>query len=673
MTMSRRPPDDAENPGPRSELRARAIVIGCLLATSICLLTPFNNAFRQATPLGGGHFPLAPFYIFFWLTLLCHVQRRLLPRWNGLTGRELIVIWMLMMLVSGIAYTGLVRTFFINLTAPFRFATVENRWEELLIPLLPSGWYPESVDAVARLYDGIPGGRSMGWLEVVQNIPWDTWVRPLLTWSGFILTAMFVMVCLVSLFSRQWLRNERMNFPLLRVPLLMEEAYTSRTFGTFLLNRFLLAGIAVPVSLHLLNGLSFYYPSVPQIPTLVLAAPYFSKFGLFSGLYKLKIHFYPAFIGFAFLTTRQISFSFWFFFLMGGLLFGLLAVLGYEIPPAALGTTFGPTLTRPEEMQMIGAYGVFFFFIIWLSRHHLVAVVKEVFGMKKPPVDETGFVSIRFAFWGFTVGSLLMMYWLHRIGMPITTAFLLIGAFFMILLVVSRIIAQGGLAYFTLTAAPLDGLTTLFGHHLFTGAGIVAAAVIQKAQFLDLRESLMPSLVHANRISSDCPRRGLVSAGIGVTLVTAVAVSLTAMLVLSYKYGIRELGLDWATRTTVHNYDTIVSLLERTPEIDGWVRRFSIAGAVIMVLLVIGYHRFYWWPLHPIGYLTAYSSGMRILWFSFLVGWLCNSFCMRYGGVVLFKKLRFFFIGLIIGDFLMGGSWAIVGLFTDASYQVLPN
>ncbi|MGD8252268.1 MAG: hypothetical protein PVF20_08140, partial [Desulfobacterales bacterium] len=147
MTMPDRSPGGAGNSGPRLELRARAIVIGCLLATSICLLTPFNNAFRQATPLGGGHFPLAPFYIFFWLTLICHVQRRLLPRWNGLTGRELIVIWMLMMLVSGIAYTGLVRTFFINLTAPFRFVTVENRWEELLIPLLPRGWYPQSIDA----------------------------------------------------------------------------------------------------------------------------------------------------------------------------------------------------------------------------------------------------------------------------------------------------------------------------------------------------------------------------------------------------------------------------------------------------------------------------------------------------------------------------------------------
>ena len=64
---------------------------------------------------------------------------------------------------------------------------------------------------------------------------------------------------------------------------------------------------------------------------------------------------------------------------------------------------------------------------------------------------------------------------------------------------------------------------------------------------------------------------------------------------------------------------------------------------------------------------------MRILWVSFFIGWLSNTLCMRYGGVVLFKQLRYFFIGLIIGDFLMGGTWAVIGLFRDASYQVLPN
>ena len=46
---------------------------------------------------------------------------------------------------------------------------------------------------------------------------------------------------------------------------------------------------------------------------------------------------------------------------------------------------------------------------------------------------------------------------------------------------------------------------------------------------------------------------------------------------------------------------------------------------------------------------------------------------MRYGGVVLFKRLRFFFVGLIIGDFLMGGAWALYGLYAGHSYPVLPG
>jgi hypothetical protein len=160
---------------------------------------------------------------------------------------------------------------------------------------------------------------------------------------------------------------------------------------------------------------------------------------------------------------------------------------------------------------------------------------------------------------------------------------------------------------------------------------------------------------------------------ISVALLLGVVVSFTAMLALCYKYGIRELGLDWASGTTMYTYENVVALIETPPETSAWVRTFALAGAAVMLLLVIGYHRFYWWPLHPIGYLTCYSSAMRILWFSFFIGWLCNALCMRYGGVGLFKKVRYLFIGLIIGDFLMGGLWALVGLFSDASYQVLPS
>jgi hypothetical protein len=154
-------------------IRLRAIILGMVLAVAICAITPFNNAYRNATPLGGGHFPLAPFFILAWLTLFTVLARKIFKGRIFLTGKELLLVWILMVIVSGIAYTGLVRTFFINLTAPYHFATVENRWGEVLHPLLPRAWYPQNAQAIDTLYNGLSGGHQMGWGEVILQIPWD--------------------------------------------------------------------------------------------------------------------------------------------------------------------------------------------------------------------------------------------------------------------------------------------------------------------------------------------------------------------------------------------------------------------------------------------------------------------------------------------------------------------
>ncbi|MFZ0612660.1 MAG: DUF6785 family protein [Desulfobacterales bacterium] len=653
-------------------VRMRAVGIGFFLAMIICAITPFNNVYRAATPLGGGHFPLAPFYILFWLMLVTYGLKQVFSKFNVLTGRELLLIWILMVLASGIAYTGLVRAFFINLTLPQHFARLGSRWAEELLPLLPGGLYPQNPEAVSRLYDGLAGGRSMNWWQVFQQVPWGAWARPIAIWGLFICTCYFVMLCMINILSRQAIENERMNFPLLRVPQLMQEAYDDHALGRFLTDRFLLAGLMIPVTLHLINGLNFYIPSVPQIPTLILAGPYFPKYGLFSGFYKLKIYIYPAFIGFAFLTSKQISLSCWLFFIAGGFLFGLLAVMGYDIPEAALGITFGPTLSRPEETQTIGAYAVFFLFLFWLARYHLLNIVRDAVRLRRPGSSQAEWISSRLAFWGFLLGSAAIIGWCAYFGLPLLPAFFVVCAYFMVMLVASRVICQGGLAYFTLTNAPLDGLLFMFGPRFFGSIGLLISVTVQKMLFLDLRESLMPSLLHTGRVTYRMSPKKMIIGGIMATLLAAVAVSLAAMLILCYKFGIRELDLDWALRSTVSGYENVQALIDSPMRSGNWVLFFSLVGAVVMLVLVVCYHQFYWWPIHPIGYLTTYSSAMRILWFSFFVGWLFNVLCMRYGGVQLFKKMQLFFVGLIIGDFFMAGTWAIIGLFRNASYLVFP-
>jgi len=299
------------------------------------------------------------------------------------------------------------------------------------------------------------------------------------------------------------------------------------------------------------------------------------------------------------------------------------------------------------------------------------AELAVIFGKKTE--TGAGWFSTTYSFWGFIFGFLAVIFWCHHFGMPLVASFLFISVCFVIMLVATRIICQGGIAYFTLTAAPIDGLLIIFGAGFFSNIGILVAGVVQKVLFLDLRESLMPSLLHARKISSSLANMRMVFVGLVVTLLSGLAVSFCAMLALCYRFGVRDLKLDWAMRTTVAVYDNIYTLIESPVETGHWALVFSIVGCLVMLILIICYHRFCWWPLHPIGYLTAYSSAMGVLWFSFFVGWLCNALCHRYGGAVLYKKLGYFFAGLIIGDFLMGGIWAIVGLFAGSSYMVLPR
>lgn len=654
-------------------IRPRAILTGLILASIICLLTPINNIYHKATPLGGGHFPLAPFFLFFLLAGLVSLIGWLFRSRTLFSGSELLVVWIQMVVGSGIAYTGLARTFLVNLTAPLYYATTGNRWQETFLPLLPEHLIPRDREAIELLYNGLPSGRTMDWLQVITAIPWQSWLPSLLSWGIFILLSYLLMLFLINIISRQWILNERLNFPLLKVPQMISYAIDSGSTRSLLANRFLIVGMTIPFCLHLLNGLHLYYPSVPQLPTIILAGSYFPKEGLLSGFYKLKIYLYPAFIGFAFLTSRQVSFSFWFFFLAAGLVYGLLDMLGYAIPASELGITFGPTLTNPEEMQMIGAYGVFFLFLIWLARQHLLDVVRQSFFMTKGRESSTGWFDVRISFWGGSLTYLLLALWLSWQGMSVITAVLVIGAFFMITVVATRIICQGGLAYFTLTAAPMDGISALLGTKMFSGASGLIAAMAQKTLFVDLRESLMPSLLHAKKIHHNGSPALLLFSGLLLTVISSMFCSILAMMALCYRFGIRDLDLEWANRTTLNVYENAYRLIVNPVPSGDWVYIFTVAGVIVMFILVFCYQRFYWWPIHPIGYLTAYSSAMRILWVSFFIGWLCNALCMKYGGVTLFRKMQFFFIGLIIGDLLMGGIWAIIGQFSYTSYMVLPD
>ncbi|KAB2887356.1 MAG: hypothetical protein F9K32_20035 [Desulfobulbaceae bacterium] len=652
-------------------LRSRALFIGLIAGVVICAATPYVNSYLRATPLAGGHFPLAAFLVYFVALVLLAAVARISRRAPLLSGMELLTAWALMVVVSGIGFTGLVRTFFINITAPAQFADAGNGWADSLLPLLPPRLYPRDPAFLESLYNGLAGKADLDFAGTMAQIPWSFWLPVLAQWAVFILLVYAALFCLANLFAGQWLVNERINFPLLQTPRLLAEAYDENRLFAFLRDPYLLSGLSLPLLMHTFGGMSAHIPSVPALSPEILVGSYFPADGMLSGFQKLKIYLYPAFIGFAFITTRQVSLSFWVFFLLTGLLTGILQTSGLQIPDTALGTLFGTSIVRPEEIQVVGASLVFFLFMIWLARDYLSDVIRQCLG-RATGHEEVGWISARASLIGLIVSLVALCLWSMACGMSLLASVLLYISFFAAALIAAKVVCQGGVPYSAMNVAPADGVLSTMGSKPLGGIGLVLGMSLQKMLFVDVRESLLPSLLNAGKVTERMQGRGRVALAVAAALVAAVAASFVAMLYLAYRHGLQDLDMDWATRTTMSVYEGSQRLLESPSTPDPSILVFIAVGAAVMLLLVLCYYFLPWWPLHPLGYLMAYSGSMKILWFSFLVGWACNALCLRYGGTFLFRRLRLVFIGLIIGDFAMGAFWAVVSLFTGVSYLVLP-
>jgi hypothetical protein len=84
-------------------------------------------------------------------------------------------------------------------------------------------------------------------------------------------------------------------------------------------------------------------------------------------------------------------------------------------------------------------------------------------------------------------------------------------------------------------------------------------------------------------------------------------------------------------------------------------------GLVSMGIMTFLRMRFFWWPLHPAGYALAISFAMDYFWFAFFISWLIKYILLKQGGMGMHRKAIPFFLGLILGDYVIGSIWAIVG------------
>jgi len=86
------------------------------------------------------------------------------------------------------------------------------------------------------------------------------------------------------------------------------------------------------------------------------------------------------------------------------------------------------------------------------------------------------------------------------------------------------------------------------------------------------------------------------------------------------------------------------------------------AGPDRILVSALGTRRFLWFAFHPVGYAVSGSWTMSWMWFSILIGYVLKRAILRYGGLRLFRRLAPFFLGLILGQYVVGSLWTLVGI-----------
>ena len=80
--------------------------------------------------------------------------------------------------------------------------------------------------------------------------------------------------------------------------------------------------------------------------------------------------------------------------------------------------------------------------------------------------------------------------------------------------------------------------------------------------------------------------------------------------------------------------------------------------------------QFLWWPFHPAGYAVSSTYQMRDLWSMFLLAWLIKWLVLKQGGLKLHRQVLPLFFGMILGEFAIGGLWALFGIiFKTQTYN----
>ncbi|MCA1597039.1 MAG: hypothetical protein LC772_11535, partial [Chloroflexi bacterium] len=565
--------------------------------------------------------------------------------------RELLALYVL--LTTGALIMGFGAAHFLlpYVITPRYFATPANHWEKQLFPLLPRALFIPGTELAKDFYVG----RRTG-------VPWHLWAVPLALWTIYIMLMCLVMLGVNGLVRRFWIHHERLTFPQVYLPLEVARQETGCFLNSFFRSRAMWAGFLVAAALETTAGVHQYFPSTPTIQFRGLDPLQSMTGSPWNSVTGFVINVYPCIIGLTFLLTTEVSWSTWFFYLVRKFLPILGVQFGWQDAATQDSTRFPfPDQVSTGAFLAVGLFSLYGAVRIWLS-------LRERGESLAIPLREFGAVGI---------GVVLLIAWTRLLSMSLLVTLGFLAAFALASLAYTRVRAETGLGGLTGPMPVQDAL--------IEGAGSMALSRQDLAGLTDLRwsswdmrfmPSEMPAQLEGYKIgsASGIPDRFLFWALL-LSVLIGLIISYGIELPIIYHYGANQMNVMRYQQIPRESFNLLSRWTSSPKPADSLGLSAGCMGFIITAGLTVLRARFFPFPFHPLGFAIGFSRRtIDWLWFSIFVGWACKSLTLRAGGLEAYRKLLPFFLGLLLGDFCLGGIFGLLGCLYPAAagYSVYP-
>ena len=564
----------------------------------------------------------------------------------ALTGGELISVYVFMsmslLFMSYDMFLPLVST----VVHAFYFATPENEWRDLFWSYLPDWLTIRDPDIGQAFYRGDQSIFEVRYLRA--------WAKPTFWWCTFTLVLLFVMQCINVIIRKQWTEQERLVYPIVELP--YQIAYNT---GSFLSSKPMWWGFAIAGGISLINGLNVLFPVIPGIPTKTISlTPLFTEkpwTALLRGGNMIVI--YPFAVGLFFLMPLDLLMSCLLFFFLYKMQFFMAIITGMENIP---GFPF------PYEQQT-GAYTGISVITLWGTRRQIWRAFLGAIGRRQVD-DATEPMRYRNAFLGVLFGGIFLIGFAMRGGMALWIAVLFFTAHFVtIAITLTRLRAQIGFPIHSTTfIGPHHSLVSLLGTRRIGARNLTWFSLFFWFN-RDNRSHPMPHQLEAFKLAE---RGNLDAKGLSrwMLAVLVVAMPLCILMLLNTFF---KLGVDTGRVGGQINsfggraYTFLHGWLTSPRDADTGQIAAMTGGFCFTLLLGVIRSRFFWWPIHPLGYGISSSSHMFMFWAPFIISGVAKWSLLKYGGIGLYRKAVPFFLGLVLGDFVLGSFWSLMGILLN--------